>query len=124
MGISKFNPFKKDRQNFPGVVIPLADAPAHSQKLTEKDDKELNNGLDLAPSSENGVASSNAATHHLTIEGLRAEIESDVATASHDSAYDRMYSILLHYRWNPKVEHIDFLFLHGFFGSLFHRSMF
>ncbi|CAG8314784.1 unnamed protein product [Penicillium salamii] len=94
MGISKFNPFKKDRQNFPGVVIPLADAPAHSQKLTEKDDKELNNGLDRAPSSENGVASSNAGTHHLTIEGLRAEIESDVATASHDSAYDRKSKVI------------------------------
>ncbi|CAG7919289.1 unnamed protein product [Penicillium olsonii] len=93
MGISRFNPFKKDRQNFPGVVIPLADAPAHPQKLTEKDDKELNS-LDQSPSSENGVAGSNTGTHHLTIEGLRAEIESDLATASHDTAYDRKAKVI------------------------------
>ncbi|CAG7992124.1 unnamed protein product [Penicillium olsonii] len=93
MGISKFNPFKKDRQNFPGVVIPLADAPAHPPKLTEKDDKELNS-LNQSPSSENGVAGSNAGTHHLTIEGLRAEIEFDLATASHDTAYDRKAKVI------------------------------
>jgi hypothetical protein len=88
MGFEKFNPFKKDRQNFPGVVIPLAGAPTHSPSLTEKDDKETKS-LDLASSSENGAAGSQTGST-LTLEALRAEIESDVATATHDSAYDRM----------------------------------
>ncbi|CAI7604279.1 unnamed protein product [Penicillium bialowiezense] len=94
MGISQFNPFKRDRQNFPGVVIPLADAPAHPSQLTEKDDKESSKSLDRAPSSENGVAGSHTSTNHLTLEGLRAEIESDLATASHDSAYDRKAKVI------------------------------
>lgn len=91
MGLEKFNPFKKDRQNFPGVVIPLAGAPApaHSPNITENDDKETKS-LDLASSSENGVAGSQIGST-LTLEALRAEIESDVATATHDSAYDRMF---------------------------------
>lgn len=91
MGLAQFNPFKKDRQNFPGVVIPLADAPAHPQKLSEKDDKESNKSLDRAPSSENGVAGSHTSATQLTIEALRAEIEADVSTASHNSTYDRMF---------------------------------
>lgn len=94
MGLAQFNPFKRDRQNFPGVVIPLADAPAHPSQPTEKDDKDSSKSLDRAPSSENGVAGSHTSTNHLTLEGLRAEIESDLATASHDSAYDRMYTAL------------------------------
>lgn len=89
MGLEKFNPFKKDRQNFPGVVIPLAGAPAHSPNITEKDDKETKS-LDLASSSENGAAGSQIGST-LTLEALRAEIESDVAIATHDSAYDRMF---------------------------------
>jgi hypothetical protein len=92
MGLAQFNPFKKDRQNFPGVVIPLADAPAHPQ-LSEKDDKESSKSLDRAPSSENGVAGSHTSATHLTLEALRAEIESDLATASHDSAYDRKFAV-------------------------------
>jgi MFS family permease len=94
MGIAQFNPFKKDRQNFPGVVIPLADAPAHPSQSTEKDDKESSKSLDRAPSSENGAAGSHTSTNHLTLEGLRAEIESDLATASHDSAYDRKAKVI------------------------------
>jgi hypothetical protein len=95
MGISKFNPFKTDRQNFPGVVIPLADAPAHhgpgvsdfDEKKAIPDDK----SLDRASSSENGAASGSLPeTSHLTIEILRAEVEAEVATSGHDSVYDRM----------------------------------
>lgn len=94
MGLAQFNPFKRDRQNFPGVVIPLADAPAHPSQPTEKDDKDSSKSLDRAPSSENGVAGSHTSTNHLTLEGLRAEIESDLATASHDSAYDRKAKVI------------------------------
>ena len=88
MGLEKFNPFKKDSPTFPNVVIPLADAPAHS--LTEKAEKESNQGLDSSSSSENGAAGTNDSTH-LTLEALRAEVESDISTSGHDSAYDRMF---------------------------------
>jgi hypothetical protein len=87
MGFAKLTPFKNDRQNFPGVVIPLADAPAHpSPNSDEKADK----SLDRAPSSENGSAGSLAEASYLTLEALRAEVESDISTSGHDSAYDRM----------------------------------
>lgn len=87
MGLSKLTPFKKDRQNFPGVVIPLADAPAHnSANSDEKTDK----SLDRAPSSENGSAGSVGEASHLTLEALRAEVETDISTSGHDSVYDRM----------------------------------
>ncbi|KAJ5773492.1 Major facilitator superfamily domain general substrate transporter [Penicillium paradoxum] len=89
MGFSKFNPFKTDNQNFPSVVIPLADAPAHSPDLSEKDNK----GFNSASSSENGVASPNDSTT-LTLEALRAEVEADIATSSHDSAYDRKAKVI------------------------------
>ncbi|KAJ5748511.1 uncharacterized protein N7511_010207 [Penicillium nucicola] len=92
MGLKKFNPFKKDRQNFPGVVIPLAGAPVHSSNLTQKDDKETKS-LDLTSSMENGSASSQTGST-LTLEALRAEIESEVATATHDSAYDRKAKVI------------------------------
>lgn len=88
MGFQKFNPFKRDSPNLPNVVIPLANAPA--QPLSEKTDKEPSESLDGASSSENGAAGPKDSTH-LTLEGLRAEIESDVSTSTHDSAYDRMF---------------------------------
>lgn len=96
MGLEKFNPFKKDRQNFPGVVIPLVDASAH-QKPAVTDEKkaelpDANKSLERASSSENGSSggSVNEPTHR-TIESLRAEIEADLATSGHDSVYDRMF---------------------------------
>lgn len=87
MGISNWTPFKKDRQNFPGVVIPLADAPAHT---TANADEKADKSLDRAPSSENGSAGSLREATHLTLEALRAEVESDISTSGHDSVYDRM----------------------------------
>lgn len=98
MGIQRLNPFKKDSPNLPSVVIPLTDAPAHS--LSEKTDKESNQSLDGASSSENGAARSKGSTH-LTLEALRAEIESDLSTSTHDSTYDRMF--LPHFRTSPGV---------------------
>lgn len=86
MGFANFTPFKKDRQNFPGVVIPLADAPAHP---SADSDEKAKKSLDRAPSSENGSAGSLGESSHLTLEALRAEVESDISTSGHDSAYDR-----------------------------------
>ncbi|CAP94692.1 hypothetical protein E8E15_007898 [Penicillium rubens] len=91
MGLEKFNPFKKDSPTFPSVVIPLAQAPAHS--LSEKADKESNRSLDGSSSSENGAAGSKDSTH-LTLEALRAEVESDISTSTNDSAYDRKSRVI------------------------------
>lgn len=95
MGLEKFNPFKKDRQNFPGVVIPLSSAPAHSHPNADTEKKidpstEALKSLERAPSSEDGSAGSLPDTSHLTIESLRAEIDADVVASGHDSVYDRM----------------------------------
>ncbi|KAJ5276264.1 hypothetical protein N7524_002417 [Penicillium chrysogenum] len=91
MGLEKFNPFKKDSPTFPSVVIPLAQAPAHSP--SEKADKESNRSLDGSSSSENGAAGSKDSTH-LTLEALRAEVESDISTSTNDSAYDRKSRVI------------------------------
>lgn len=98
MGLAKFNPFKKDRQNYPGVVIPLSSAPRHSLANAdpEKKDESDTDGpkpLDRAPSSENGSAGSLAESSHLTIEILRAEIEAETSSSGHDSVYDRMFPV-------------------------------
>ena len=91
MGLAKLTPFKKDRQNFPGVVIPLAHAPAHK---SDRDDEKDNKSLDRASSSENGSAGSLGGTSHLTLEALRAEVEADISTSGQDSAYDRKWQSL------------------------------
>lgn len=98
MGLERFSPFKKDRQNFPGVVIPLSEAPAYpsgappSEKQDKTDALDASKSLDRAPSSETGSAGSLPDTSYLTIELLRAEIDADISTSGHDSVYDRMCS--------------------------------
>jgi len=97
MGFLTFNPFKKERQNFPGVVIPLSEAPIHSPSTSDSDREkkadssvDASNSLDRAPSSENGTAGSIPEATHLTIEALRAEIDAEAATSGQNSMYDRM----------------------------------
>ncbi|CAI7570762.1 unnamed protein product [Penicillium manginii] len=98
MGIEKFNPFKRDRQNFPGVVIPLADAPARPKPVLTDDEKKAENAnksLERASSSENGSSGGSVnEPSHRTIESLRAEVESDIAASAHDSVYDRKAKVI------------------------------
>lgn len=98
-----YNPFtRKEQSNFPGVVVPLANAPERSpsplqsdseikpspdEKPNEKPDEK---SLDRSDRSENGVGP--IPDGPLTIEGLKAEVEGDIAASGHDSAYDRMFS--------------------------------
>lgn len=82
------NPFAKhDVSEFPGVLVPLSQAQRHSSAVLmakKKDDKE---GLS-PPSSEKGERRSS--TYNIyTIEGLRAEVEADVAAGGHSTTYDR-----------------------------------
>ncbi|PLB45605.1 MFS general substrate transporter [Aspergillus steynii IBT 23096] len=96
------NPFKRhDHRNFPGVVIPLANAPSRSsqspsptpvEKKIGPDDKADDRSLDQA-ASEKGIGPVPEYTH-LTLEALRAEVESDIAASGHDSAYDRKAKVI------------------------------
>ncbi|EAW11404.1 putative sugar transporter [Aspergillus clavatus NRRL 1] len=93
-----FNPFKKhNHKSFPGIVIPLASAPAHahpdSEKKTGPDETTDASSLDKAPSQENGSASIPESSN-LTLEALRAEVESDIGASGHDSAYDRKSKLI------------------------------
>jgi hypothetical protein len=97
MGFLTFNPFKRERQNFPGVVIPLSEAPLRSHitanpEKENKDDSSIDQPkpLDRAPSAENGSAGSLTESSHLTIEALRAEIDAESSTSGQDSMYDSM----------------------------------
>ncbi|KAJ5684360.1 uncharacterized protein N7477_000705 [Penicillium maclennaniae] len=100
MSFLTFNPFKRERQNFPGVVIPLSEAPLRSHptdvEKEKKDDSSIDQpkSLDRAPSAENGSAGSLRETSHLTIEVLRAEIDAEVSTAGLDTMYDRKAKVI------------------------------
>ncbi|RHZ74868.1 hypothetical protein CDV55_102561 [Aspergillus turcosus] len=97
-----FNPFHKhDHTTFHGVVIPLSSAPSHARPESPAVEKKGNSNvktdgssLNKAPSQENGSAASIPECSHLTIEALRAEIESDVAASGYDSAYDRKSKVI------------------------------
>ena len=87
------NPFKRhDVSDFENVFVPLAQAhrspsviAAHDSKLGTKDGLPVTNEKD----SEAAVVTSEGYSAY-TIEGLRAEIDSDLAASGHDTAYDRM----------------------------------
>ena len=87
----------RDRHQFPEVVVPLANAPAPKNPTTDpyaekKSDSEAdsNHTHDRASSQEKGVASSPPPPYsELTLDALRAEVEADVSSSGHDTAYDR-----------------------------------
>ncbi|KAE8379032.1 major facilitator superfamily domain-containing protein [Aspergillus bertholletiae] len=80
---------QRDRQQIPEVVIPLADAP-NSTPYSEKDTESNVNSLDTQ---EKGAGSAPECST-LTLEALRAEVESSLAAAGHDSVYDRKAKII------------------------------
>ncbi|KAI9037738.1 putative sugar transporter [Aspergillus affinis] len=103
------NPFQRDHHNFPSVVIPLANAPSRSspspspssvEKKFGPDEKANDRSFDHV-SSEKGIGPVPEYTH-LTLEVLRAEVESDIAASGHDSAYDRKAKVI-----NRAVQDID-----------------
>lgn len=80
------NPFKThDVSEFPDVVIPLAQAQRHNS-ITSKEKQD-----DSSRASSDGPVSSSA----LTVEALRAEVDSDIAAGGHDTAYDRKLMLSL-----------------------------
>lgn len=94
----KFNPFSNsDRRQYPEVVVPLANAPAPEKPNgvpyadeTPVSDDSSNPSLDRASSQEKGTISK-PSHGPLTLEALRAEVESDISVSGYDTAYDRMF---------------------------------
>lgn len=80
------NPFAKhDVSDFPDVYVPLADAHRHASVVAQHEEM---------PEKSDGEAGVRPSLNYsaYTIEGLRAEIESDLAASGHDAVYDRMSS--------------------------------
>lgn len=91
-----FNPFMKhDVSDFPDVYVPLDQAQRHPSVVTAQDEKLGTN--DLPPSDYKEVEAGKKSEVNYgptTLEGLRAEIENDVAASGHDSAYDRKSKVI------------------------------
>ena len=79
----------RDRRGFPEVVVPLASGSA--PKIQEATISGSNSSLDRVSLQEKGTSGAHAGTT-LTLEALRAEVESDIAASGHDTVYDRMYT--------------------------------
>lgn len=76
------NPFKThDVSEFPDVVIPLAQAQRHNS-ITSKEKPD-----------DSSRTSSDGPVTGLTVEALRAEVDSDLAAGGHDTAYDRKLTL-------------------------------
>ncbi|KAL3472214.1 major facilitator superfamily domain-containing protein [Aspergillus californicus] len=100
------NPFSKnDLHDYPGVVVPLSSARAHSKtspdpekKVGHEEKTDYRSPDRLSATTENGVGSVHS--HHqsqdgsLTLEILRAEIENDLVASGQDSAYDRKSKVI------------------------------
>ncbi|OJJ47000.1 hypothetical protein ASPZODRAFT_131919 [Penicilliopsis zonata CBS 506.65] len=91
-----FNPFKShDRSDFPGVVVPITSFPAHRPHSPAH----AHTGSDSEKKSTDDARSEAAASlpecgQMLSVKALRAEVESDIATSGHDSAYDRKAKVI------------------------------
>ena len=96
--------FNRRRRNFPGVVVPLAKeapAPEKSTPNAENDTgsasdekKTTDDRLAKATSQENGSSHGPQSSSTLTLESLRAEVESDVCASGLDTVYDRMLTVI------------------------------
>lgn len=89
------NPFQKhDVSDFPDVYIPLAHAdrhravvPDHDAKLGGSNKQDTDDSVDSHRSPSNEYSA-------YTIEGLKAEIDLDIAASGIDTAYDRKSKVI------------------------------
>ncbi|KAK4555513.1 hypothetical protein LTR86_007265 [Recurvomyces mirabilis] len=84
-----------DASEFPGVLIPMAEARRHSTSSSEHSRKSVEHEVvdDVKGESSSGhsIPSSSPA---FTIDSLRKEIEADLAAEGHTSAYDRKSQVI------------------------------
>ncbi|PGH00727.1 hypothetical protein GX51_05608 [Blastomyces parvus] len=86
------NPFKNnDHSSFPGVVVPLAQAQHRNPSTTTNSGDGKSDNV-----AEKGSSSSLSDQQYsgLTLEAIRAEVESDVVTSGSDTAYDRKSKVI------------------------------
>lgn len=89
------NPFAKhDVSDFPDVYVPLADAHRYASVVAQHEEKSEKSEKSSSPDGPGGEADGRPSLNYsaYTIEGLRAEIETDLAVSGHDAVYDRMSS--------------------------------
>lgn len=85
------NPFKKhDVKDFPGILVSLQDAPRHPSVLRGYEERAGGRNSTFDPDAEKGQSPSRDENSPYTIEGLKLEVEEDLAAAAHDTTYDRM----------------------------------
>ena len=88
------NPFKKrdPAAHTAEVLIPLADGnpPGENGEMGKRE-------IDSSSNEEKGIVPDAGQYTTLTLEALRAEVESNVATCGHDSSYDRMLKLSRHF---------------------------
>jgi hypothetical protein len=85
------NPFKKhDVSEFPGVLVPLDQAPHRASIAATRNETLDEKSLHKDEDSFSGSPSTHTdTTVGLTLEQLRAEIDEDVAAGDIQTAYDR-----------------------------------
>ena len=85
------NPFHKhDISEFEGVYEPFGRGARHPSVVEDHEKRfgEKSSVADVESDSKEGHDGPYSA---YTLEGLRAEIDSDIAASGHDSIYDRMF---------------------------------
>ncbi|MCJ1311079.1 hypothetical protein MMC25_004749 [Agyrium rufum] len=96
------NPFAKhDVSEFEGVYIPLSEAHRHASVIAKHDEKHgTTDGVVTGKPGEPSKAAEAGEEYDLaqysayTVEGLRAEIDADIAASGHDTAYDRKSKVI------------------------------
>lgn len=84
------NPFAEHEvSDYPGVLIPMAQAQRHSSIVTAESTKSAEAGIPTDASSDTSQQAG-----ILTLESLKAEIEADVAAGGHNTAYDRKSKVI------------------------------
>ena len=86
------NPFKKhDVSEFENVYVPFENANRHPSVVATHNVKFGSASGNMPNNDEiDGRPSPTYSESAYTIEGLRAEVDGDIAASGHDTAYDRM----------------------------------
>ncbi|KAF6226411.1 hypothetical protein HO133_009277 [Letharia lupina] len=88
------NPFQKHHvRDFPDVFVPLAHATRYPSVVADHNEK-LGISSDSPVNDKEGEASVGGKYSANTVEGLRAEVDLDIAASGHDTAYDRKSKVI------------------------------
>ncbi|KAL8713357.1 MAG: hypothetical protein Q9220_002556 [cf. Caloplaca sp. 1 TL-2023] len=90
------NPFRKhDVSDFEGVYVPLANSQRHHSVVTAHDERKKSIVGDEQEEKQLESPSDPGNSYSAyTVEGLRAEIELDLAASGHDTSYDRKSKVI------------------------------